>query len=424
MFTQEERPGLRDGRYLDIAAAVLDALRQNAHDSGNAYLGFDALFIEVKSRQPGVDADDLRYVLNVLSRPTELWAIDRSEDTPRLVSDKATELVEKTFFAEDYRLAAAGRTALAVAANVQSFAYAEGDVLKLLRAIEAGDFTRVPGFCAAILDSVRYESVDLQMIMEKGFVDRQSTIYKDQLPRYRQVIQHSADLLRQADAKLKVWRAPQNDALDDTIEVDLYDLEQHVLQVYQALEAFGRQLSELTSLAAQRRASVVAPPDFLLAALSMVKGPPSASQMTYVFRQFGPISLDGVYPSPLDVAGKVRINLPKTQQVGRYETAGASTIAHDAQLLFISKFGPAIRQRLSAGPLPLSEALANGWCEIEGQPAWSELLGVYVSPWSLGIDQPIRIRIPADLVARSQRAVGDVVVSDLELALQGEKGNQ
>lgn len=417
VFSQEERRGLRDGLYLDIAAAVLDVLRANAHGSGNAFMGFDALLIAVRVDRPEVDPDELRYVLNVLSRPTELWFIDREDDVPRLISDKASELVEKTYFAEDYRLAAAGRAAVAVAANIQSFAYAEGDILKLLRAIEAGDFSSVPVFCATILDSIRYESVDLRQVIEKGFVDRQSTVYKDQLPRYRQVIKQSSELLRQADAKLKALRSPGHDDLDDKIEVDLYDLEQHLLQVYQALEAFGRELSELTALAAQRRASVVAPPDFLGAALQLVKQPVSAKQLSYLFRQFGPLSLDGMFPSLMDVMGKVRVIVPRASQVTQFETAGASTMKNDVRLMFLAEFGPAIRARLAQGPLLLTEAMDNGWCQLEGHPVLSELLGIYASPWSLGTELPIQIRIPTQLTGQANPTIGEVILSNLELAL-------
>jgi hypothetical protein len=393
---------------------VLDALRANAHGSGNAFVGFDALLIGLREEIPDLDADDLRYVLNVLSRPTELWAIDRQADGVKLVSDKASALVERTFFAEDYRLAPAGRAAIAVAANIQSFAYAEGDVLKLLRAIEAGDFTRVSIFCEAILDSVRYESVDLRQVIEKGFVDRQSSIYKNQLPRYLQVIKQSAELLRQADARLKAWRTPEN----DSIQVDLYDLEQHVLRVYQALEAFGRDLSELTAMAAQRRASVVTAPDFLEAALNLVKRPATTTQTEYLFRQFGPLSFDGMFPSPMDVAGKVRVSAPRTVEPGSFETSGATAIARDVQLLFLTEHGPAIRKRLRQGPLPLVEALTNGWCQLEGEPALSELIGVYVAPWSLDSQATLEIRVPAELAAHAHPVLGDVILTNLELALQ------
>lgn len=416
IFVQEDRRGLRDGRYLDLAAGVLDALRVNAHSSGNAFIGFDALLIAVKERRSDVDPEDLRYVLNVLSRPTEFWITDRQSDIPRLISDKASELVEKTYFAEDYRLAPSGRAAVAVAANIQGFAYAEGDVLKLLRAIEAGDFASVPVFCATILDSIRYESVDLRQVIERGFVDHYSAVYKDQLPRYRQVIRQSSDLLRQADAKLKAWRSPENDDLDETIDIDLYELEQHLLQVYQALEAFGRELSDLASLAAQRRVSVVAPPNFLAAALQLVKQPPSKDQLSYLFRQFGPLSLDGLFPSPMDVLGKVRIPAVRAVQTNQFDTAGAASLKNNIRAVFLEEFGPEIRARLLQGPLSLAESIEQGWCQLDGAPVLEELVGVYVSPWTLDTDSPLQIRIPIELLDHGHAALGDVVCHDLELA--------
>jgi hypothetical protein len=422
VFSTEDRRGRRDGFYLDIAGAVLEALRAYAHGTGNAFLGFDALLLEVRESLPALDAEDLRYVLNVLSRPTELWAIERQAEASKLISDKASALVERTFFADDYRLTPAGRAAIAVAANVQSFAYAEGDVLKLLRAIEAGDFTRVPVFCDAVLDTIRFESVDLRQLIEKGFVDRQSTIYTDHLPRYMQVIKESSSLLRQADARLKAWRTSGDDSLDDSIEVDLYDLEQQVLRVYQALESFGRDLSELTAMAAKRRESVVAPPDFLDAALCLVMRPATARQTAYLFRQFGPISFDGVFPSPLDVAGKVRIPLTREIPPGSFNTDGAITVTRNLQLIFLDEHGAAMRERLHQGPLPLSDALARGWCRVEGQPALGELLGIYAAPWLLGPELPVEIRVPDELSGQTHALLGDLILSDLELALVQEGG--
>jgi hypothetical protein len=153
-YTQEERIGWGDGRYLDLAAIVLDALRGFGHESGNEFIGFDALLISVRETAPKVDPEDLRYVLNVLARPTELWAIDRSDGKADLISDKQTNLVERTYYADDYRLTVTGRDAISVSANITDFAYAEGDALKLLRAIESGDFDVVPSFSDGLLDTL------------------------------------------------------------------------------------------------------------------------------------------------------------------------------------------------------------------------------------------------------------------------------
>ncbi|QGX40168.1 hypothetical protein [Permianibacter aggregans] len=423
VYSQENRPGLKDGRYIDLAEAVLDLLREHAHRSGNAFVGFETLCTEVRLSRPSADPDDLRYVLNVLSRSTELWTIVRGDDVPQLVSDKATELVEKAYYADDYRLAPTGRVAIAVAGNIQKFAYTEGDVLKLLRAIQAGDFSNVPIFCASILDTIRYESVDLRQAIEKGFVDQQSIVYKEQLPRYRQVIKHSAELLRQADAELKSLRKLERDELDQTLPIDIFVLEQHLLSVYQALEAFGREISELTSLAAQRRVSVVEAPDFIEAALRLVKSPASTSQLKYFFRQFGPLSFAGKYPSPMDAAGKVRILPTKAIHAVQFDTDGAAAITNDVRLVFLEAHRAEIVTRLKQGPLSLSEATSKGWCYVEGQPAWEELLGIFVAPWFLSTNASIEVRVPKELDRLSHPDVGTYAMADLELILLNQEAN-
>ena len=418
IYTQEDRAGLRNGHYLDLAGLVLDALREFAHDSGNAFTGFDGLLIVVRERSPDLDPDDLRYVLNVLARPTELWAIDRSTDEVGLVSDKQTNLVERTHYADDYRLTSIGRSAINLAANISNFVYAEGDALKLLRAIEAGDFAAVPAFCNGLLDAIRYASVDLRQEIERGQVDNQSDVFKVKMPQFRDVIQKTTELLRQAEAKLRSWRSAGNDDLDDTLTVDVFDLEQRVVQVYQALESFGRDLSELTKVAAKNRASTVAPTDFLEVALNLVKRPPADDQVTSLFRQFGPIDLTGLFPSPADTAGKVRVVPEKKLLAMRFDMVTGVAETPDARLRFLSQYGEVIKARLLTGPLPLSEALEQGWCFLEGQSELSELIGVYVAPWALGEEVSIEIRAPSTMVERQDDLLGDLIFSDLTLAIQ------
>jgi hypothetical protein len=420
MYTQEERTGLRDGHYLDIAGLVLESLRQFAHDSGNAFTGFDALLIAVSERSPNVDPDDLRYVLNVLARPTELWTIERSGSKADVVSDKQTNLVERTHYADDYRLTTVGRSAINLASNIGSFVYAEGDALKLLRAIEAGDFAAVPAFCDGLLDTIRYASIDLRQEIERGQVDSQSEVFKVKMPRFRDVIKKTMELLSQAEAKLRSWRSSGNDSLDDVLIIDVFDLEQRVVQVYQALESFSRDLSDLTKMAAKHRVSAVAPTDFLEVALNLVRRPPADRQIASLLRQFGPLCLMGMFPSPVDTAGKVRIAAEKKELAPRFDTVAGVIEAPDARLLFFNQFGDVIKARLGAGPLPLSEALEQGWCVLQGQPVLSELLGIYVAPWVLGDETLIEIRAPRALIDWQDALMGELIYSDLTLAIQGE----
>lgn len=415
-YTQEERAGWPDGRYLDLASIVLEALRRIAHESGNEFTGFDALLISVREIAPDVEPEDLRYVLNVLARPTELWAIDRSEGKADLVSEKQTNLVERTYYADDYRLTPAGRDAISVCSNISDFAYAEGDALKLLRAIETGDFDVVPSFSEGLLDTIRYASIELRQEIERGHVDRESDVFQVKMPRFRDVIQKTSELLRQAEARLKAWRAPDNEELDDMLPADVFDLEHQVLRVYQALEAFGRDLAELTRIVAKRRPSAVAPMNFLDVALNLVKRPASDRQLAQLFRQFGPLRLNAFFPSPMDVKGKVRDVVTKEEIAPRFDASIGTTESVDQRLKFLNQHAEAIRSRLATGPLPLSEALKHGWCVLDNQLELAELLGIYISPWALGEEYPIEIRIPRTVTTQTDGVVGELIYSDLELA--------
>lgn len=419
-FVQEERRGRQDGLYLDLASCALDALRKHAHDSGNAFLGFDALRFAVAEAHPEVASDDLRYVLNVLARPSELWTLDRSGGASRLTSDKASALIEKTHYAEDYRLTPTGRMAISAAASIQDFSYVEGDALKLLRSIEAGDFAMVPLFCDALLDTIRYESINLRLVIEKGLVGDKANFYRERLPRYRQVVSQTSELLKQADSRLSTLRSSSSDEMDSTLSVDIHDLEPRVVGVWQALQSFGRELGELTTLAANQRGSVVPPPDFLAAALSAVRCPMTEAQMMRLLRTFGAVALAQPYPSCRDVQGKIHVAVDRGDQVLQFVTAGAEPLARRERLLFLEEHGAAILEFLSSGPLPLSVAVEKGWCRISGEFALSDLIGFYFSPWLVTGERLVQVQVPDRLAQPDSEHAGHLVMSDLELRLMAE----
>jgi len=151
-------------------------------------------------------------------------------------------------------------------------------------------------------------------------------------------------------------------------------------------------------------------------ALNLVKRPPSDRQLESLFRRFGPLRLDGIFPSPADVRGRVRVSLTKAEMAPRFETAVGAVEVADTRLRFLGEYGDVIRARLASGPLPLSEALERGWCVLDGTLELAELLGVYVAPWALTEGEPIELRIPREVATRSDGVVGELIYSDLELA--------
>ncbi|MFX8055636.1 hypothetical protein ABTK93_20515, partial [Acinetobacter baumannii] len=84
-----------------------------------------------------------------------------------------------------------------------------------------GDFDVVPSFSDGLLDTIRFASVELRQEIERGQVDKDSEVFKVKMPRFRDVIEKTSELLRQAEARLKSWRATDSDELDDTLAVDV-----------------------------------------------------------------------------------------------------------------------------------------------------------------------------------------------------------
>lgn len=71
-YQNEDRPGLGDGLYLALAQEVLDVLQGFGMLSGDEYSSLSSIQEGVRARLEFALDLDIEYVLNVLSRPTEL----------------------------------------------------------------------------------------------------------------------------------------------------------------------------------------------------------------------------------------------------------------------------------------------------------------------------------------------------------------
>ncbi len=66
-YQSEERPGLKDGRYVAIASEVLTALQDSGKRSGDEYASLDFVVLQVRETLDWAHELDVEFVLNVLS---------------------------------------------------------------------------------------------------------------------------------------------------------------------------------------------------------------------------------------------------------------------------------------------------------------------------------------------------------------------
>lgn len=422
-FTRESRTGNADGVYLDIAFHVIHRLKLLDQSASQDYLPFASILGAVRDERADVAETDVQYVLNVLRRPCEIFylAALAGQPTRECHSDKReTALVEKTDYADEYRLSSTGRLLLSLSNAVRDSTYLRGDVYNLLQAIEFRDFPKILAFSDGIVSLLRNEILDVRAALER--VGRTDTIdrYLDRLDQYRQVIEDTLRIAQLAEGALA-----QSDVLDAFLhwqettdnEITFEHLRNRVNHVRQVLLTFNRLLSELITLALQGDRSAVPPPSFLDIAAQLVRRPLSADKQHILFRQWGPVLLETPFHSSLDGLGavKLRATLSAVTPMAFLDEY-IEPISHLGKARFLDRHGLSIANALHAGPLRLSDAINRGWFIVDADIMLGDLIGVFVAPAGLPVDGNIEISVAAHLTEKHV-GTGQFLFTELELSI-------
>jgi hypothetical protein len=423
-FTRESRTGKADGVYVDIAALVIQCLKAQDETAHQEYLPFAAIFRHVRLTRPDVDVSDVAYVLNVLRRPTELFYLERppgSPDAERHSEKRKTAIIDKTDYADEYRLSPTGRLLPALVNAAKDATYLRGDAYNLLHAIEFRDFQKVGIFADEIVGQLRNEILDILAALEK--VGKSETIdkYVARFEQYCRVINETVDIVRKAEEELdkKTMVVDFSDWLDRSdADITLDSVKAHVLRVRQVLVIFNRRVAELVHAATQGKRIAVPPPSFLEVAASLLRAPFSTTQESHFLQQWGAVTLESPFHSVLDGLNAVQIKEGEREATAlEFEDDAVEPVAQLGKVLFVARYGAEIATSLKQSPLLLSEAIDRGWFMLDGKPLIGDLVGVFVAPDALPIKGRLEIRVSPGLTVRPVDG-GDLLFNDLELAIR------
>lgn len=310
----EDRPGLRDGRYVSIAGDVLVTLQASGKRSGDEFSSIDFVAQSVRSSLHWANDLDVEYVLNVLSRPTELRLLQQEEDSTHVIGDKETNLVEKAAHLSEYRLSRLGRKALAMAAENLDLAYIEGDVTKLIRALETGRLNQALKFLERLIDQLRTEQLSLITIIEKTSGGRKmNTNLFDDLASFEATMRRAAELVNQAQAHVDVLaRGGGTTSVDTDVPFGL--VQERVRELQRGIIGYARCLSELASKSLAVTSTSVRAPSFSNLALRMVLTPPSKMQTDFILGAMGPVFPLVAFPMGSDFRGSIKSKTAKVSQ--------------------------------------------------------------------------------------------------------------
>lgn len=420
-YTQETRTGKSDGTYLDIAILIVECLRKLDQSAHQEYLPFSSILSSIRIDRPGVADLDVLYTLNVLRRPTELFYVTpaaNGSEKVRQSEKRKTAIVEKTDYADEYRLSASGRLFLSLANAARDAAYIRGDAYNLLHAIEGHDFPKILTFASEIVSRLRNEILDVRSALER--VGRTENIdkYIGKFEQYRKIIEETITISQKAERQLE-----NPDTLEaferSSIDISFEGLCGNVNRVRQVLLVFNRLISELVSTALQDRRNASAPPQFLNAAIAFVRNPLKPNIENFILKQWGAVGLETPFHSALDgkAAIKIRSQAEKPDAV-TFENEQVEPISRLGKLHFLDHHGTAIAEALKMAPLRLSEAIDKGWFMVDERMLLGDLVGIFVAPDALPVVGNIQIHVIPTFNTQKV-GVDDFLFNDIEISITG-----
>ena len=418
-YGEEKRTGHNDGVYLGIAIDIIKQLYALDQTSSHDYLPFYTIFNAIKSSQKNVIEEDVQYVLNVIRRPTELWY--QSDDDYSLMSEKRrTALIEKTDYADEYRLSSTGRASVILSREANGASYIRGDAYNLLHAIEFGEFIKMEQFAEDIIRQLRDEILNVRAAIEKVGKTESAQKYIDNFERYGKVIKDTLVIITKAELAfssletLDAFNGWQERSNADLTYESLLGL---VTRVRQTLEVFNRAVQDLVSSTLKDGRTSVKPPSFLSLALKQARAPEKESTIDFLINQWGALNLATSLHSPLDGYSAVKVKVQKVDAIGmEFDINDVEPVSRVGKLEFMDRHGKAISQALKAAPLRLSEAINNGWFIVDDKTMLGDLVGIFVSPESLGLNSEVQISL-LDKMNITDVSTGQFFYTDLEISI-------
>lgn len=357
-YQTEDRPGLGDGRYIALAEAVLDVLQRLDARTGDEFSSLQSIQQGVREQINWAEDIDVEYVLNVLSRPSELKLLHTPEEGPAyVIGDKETNLVEKAAHVVEYRLSRLGKTALVIASDHMDIAYIEGDVTKLIRAIQAARLGPALGFAERLLQQLRTEQLKLVALIERttgGRRAREEVL--EQMESHRETMRRTVSLVQEASFAIDEIIRKEVDMGDD-VPIGLIRVK--VKELAGGVVRYGRELTRLAELSITSKPSTVQAPDFAGLAFQWVKAPASSQQVARVLEMLGPGCAPKVAPIVSDFAGIAKGRVAERAPTERLQLDAFEVPPEDQFTDWLQRNLPYLEGQLHGG-VTLGAALRDG----------------------------------------------------------------
>lgn len=403
----EQRTGLRNGLWLDLAVQLLTWLDELDLESNEGWNPLGPFYREARARHNGLSEDDVQLVVLYLSTPTEMHYLSDASDTQaapaRLASSKDTALVERRVLrgqTDACRLTSRGRLAISLARASHTWLYAHHDADKLGSALKYGEFQDIPPQCAALGQSIRAFAHEITRVLEQPgrqalgehFMQR-GPQYLDSIRRVQSAVGNARELLSTADVRdrfedwLELRLASRSEAFPGSGgDFDLGVLRRTLDELMQAVERLSRRFSAFLQQVTDSRREVVGAIPFDRLALAFALQPPAMPTVDLLTHSLGAWLPRLCLAAPEDMQGMLRAGVDRHQAVQPRLFGEQAEAQRERSLMemFVERYRAEMLAALQQGPVGLSDALQRGWVKLDQRQCLTELVGVYSSPAWLG----------------------------------------
>ena len=431
---KEERTGLRDGRWLDLAVQLLGYLDECDLESNEGWNPLGPFYRQARACDARLSDEDVQLVVMYLSTPTEIHFINRATEPRRLASSKDSALIERRALrgqTDACRLTARGRLAISLARASHNWLYAHHDADKLITALQYGEYQDIPRQCATLGQSIRAFAHDITRVLEQPGRQQLSTHFMQRGPQYLDTIRRVQSAVRNAREQLSTadtrerfdqWLLRHGD-VDDGF--DLGVLRRTLDELMQAVERLSRRFSAFLHQVTDSRREVVGAIPFDQVALSFAIQPPGLDTIELLNTSLGPWLPRMCVAAPEDMQGILRAEVDRHQATQPRLFGEQAEAQREKTLmeLFIEEHRGAMLAALQQGPVSLGDALQRGWLKVGAHCRLTELVGVYSSPSWLGsgaqtVLGPGALRLSITLAALSARIEDDVWLAGDDIEMQ------
>jgi len=381
----EDRGKNSKGLWLEIAARLLHYLHEEDINANEGWVILEP-FSENIEGLFNIEANDIQYVINYLSTPTRISTCTITDSKIIPTSTKNTALIERPNGKNTNRarLTEVGRRTIVLSQTAQKWLYAHHDTDKILSAIDLKDFSSIPQLCLSLSQSIRSFTHQIRRVMERPGVDEVVSAFKEDSVKYKntiKMVQEGVDTAakrlseRDIQESLEAWMEQNPES-----NIDANYLFCSLDELMQSVEGLHRVFNKFIAMVLDNNREIVGCIRFDKAALKLACTPASQQNENDAFNYTGPWVNTLSFISPDDFVGCIKVR-KKKEKLPPVIFDSETKMSIPAPIYrFMEKYRDEIIKHLEQGPISISDAINQGWAEIDDELFTGQLVGVFSSP--------------------------------------------